>query len=252
MFNLKFIDYSLTLITKIIFYTMHIILIGFIIMLFISYANKLQQKYPTTRLKLSGKLDYIAPREIESDVADLLNSNLWTINVNTIKNKLHSNPWVNFVFVNKQWPDVLEVEIIQHNPIARWNDKFFLTLTGKVLYSTSYNSDSVTNLNLPKFYGQNGQENLLITTYLMLLEKLAPIGLVISEIEVKADQGIQAMLSNNIILKLGTFDLPDRIARFTMVYKKKLQPIISDISYIDLRYTNGMAVSWVSKDMSFE
>ncbi len=252
MFNLKFIDHSLSLIKKTVFYTMYIILIGVIITLFVGYINKFQQKYPTTRLKVSGKLDYIAPKEIESDIADLLNSNLWTINVNTIKNKLHSNPWVNFVFVNKHWPDILEVEIIQHNPIARWNDKFFLTLTGKVLYSTSYNSDSVKNLNLPKFYGQNGQENLLITTYLMLLEKLAPIGLVISEIEVKSDQGIQAMLSNNIILKLGTFDLPDRIARFTMVYKKKLQPIISDISYIDLRYTNGMAVSWVSKDARFE
>ena len=237
-----------SIIKKTLIYTMNIILISSIIIIFVGYINKFQEKYPTTRLKLSGQLDYIAPIEIESSLSNLLSNNLWTINVNTVKDIMYANPWVHFVFVNKHWPDILQVEVVQHNPIARWNDEFFLTLTGKVLYSTSENSDSVKNLNLPKFYGQNGQENLLINTYLTLLEKLAPVGLFILKMEIIEAQGIQVKLTNNVILKLGTFDLPDRIDRFILAYKKKLQPSISDISYIDLRYTNGMAVSWASKD----
>ena len=100
---------------------------------------------------------------------------------------------------------------------------------------------------LPEFYGQNGQENLVVEKYLILLEKLAPLGLFILKVEVMSDQGIQITLNNNITLRLGTFDLLDRINRFIVVYKKKLQPIISDISYIDLRYTNGVAVGWTQK-----
>jgi cell division protein FtsQ len=51
---------------------------------------------------------------------------------------------------------------------------------------------------------------------------------------------------------LGTFDLSDRITRFIVAYKKKLNLSISDISYIDLRYTNGVAVAWTLKDMNVE
>ena len=172
-------------------------------------------------------------------------TNLWMINVNKVKDRLYEHPWVQHVFVNKLWPDILKVEIEQHTPIAKWNNEFFLTFSGKILPST--NHSGIKNLLLPAFYGQNGQENLVLETYFILLEKLAPLGLFISKIEIMSDQNIQIMLNNNIMLKLGTFDLLDRINRFTVVYKKKLQPIISDISYIDLRYTNGVAVGWAQK-----
>ena len=165
---------------KTLIYTLNFILVGLIIALCVGYLNKFQQKYPVTRLKLLGKLDYISPKEIELSFIDLLKNNLWSINVNTVKELVYANPWVNFVFVKKHWPDVLQVEVVQHNPIAVWNDKCFLTLTGKALYSTNENSIATKNLNLPKFYGSTGQENVLINTYVMLLEKLAPIGLQIS------------------------------------------------------------------------
>ena len=205
-----------------------------------------KQKYPITKLQLSGQLDCIAPIETQSNIIDLLNNNLWNISVNEVKQQLYLDPWVQHVFVKKLWPDVLKIDIVQHNPIAKWNDKFFLTFSGKILPSPSYYG-SKKDLMLPEFYGQNGQENLVVEKYLILLEKLAPLGLFILKVEVMSDQGIQITLNNNITLRLGTFDLLDRINRFIVVYKKKLQPIISDISYIDLRYTNGVAVGWTQK-----
>ena len=200
-----------------------------------------KQKYPVTRLKLSGQLDYIAPTEIQSTIADLLNNNLWMINVSKIRDRLYQHPWVQDVFVNKLWPDILKIDVVQHSPIARWNEKFFLSSTGKVLPFIK------ENLHLPLFCGRDGQEGIILETYLMLLEKLTTLGLFISKIEIMFDQSIQVTLSNNIILKLGTSDLPGRVNRFIIVYKKKLQPIISDVSYVDLRYTNGVAVGWAQK-----
>lgn len=225
-----------------IYYLSNMIVVGLIIFSVFGYKSKFQQKYPTTRLKLSGKFDYVSVNELESSFVDLLNNNLWSIDVNKIKDLAYANPWVEFVFVKKQWPDLLEVKIVQYNPIAKWNDKFFLTASGKILYSTKENNDTVNNLNLPKFYGPVGKENLLIDIYSNLLEKLTSIGLDITQVQFTENQGIQVVLGNNVILKLGTFDLLDRIARFMVAYKKKLCSIISDIYYIDLRYNNGVAV----------
>ena len=87
---------------------------------------------------------------------------------------------------------------------------------------------------------------------MLLLEKLSSIGLLVERLDFKQDQGIVVFLNNNIKLKLGTFDLSDRITRFIVAYKKKLHPSISDISYIDLRYTNGVAVAWTLKDINVE
>ena len=217
----------------------------------IGYINKFQQQYPVIKLKLLGELDYIDQKDIELLLGDLLLNNLWTLNLNVVKDKLMLNSWVDKLILKKCWPNKLEVSIIYNKPIAVWNDNFFLTASGKILYSTK-NELKLKNLNLPKFYGETGKENLLLNTYLLLLEKLSSIGLLVERLDFKQDQGIVALLNNNIKLKLGTFDLSDRIMRFIVAYKKKLSPSISDISYIDLRYTNGVAVAWILKDMNVE
>ena len=217
----------------------------------IGYINKFQQQYPVIKLKLLGELDYIDQKDIELLLGDLLLNNLWTLNLNVVKDKLMLDSWIDQLILKKCWPNKLEVSILSNKPIAVWNDRFFLTASGKVLHSTK-NELKLKNLNLPKFYGETGKENLLLNTYLLLLEKLSSIGLLVERLDFKQDQGIVVLLNNNTKLKLGTFDLSDRITRFIVAYKKKLYPSISDISYIDLRYTNGVAVAWTLKDMNVE
>ncbi len=217
----------------------------------IGYINKFQQQYPVVKLKLLGELDYIDQKDIELLLGDLLLNNLWTLNLNVVKDKLMLNSWIDQLILKKCWPNKLEVSIVYNKPIAVWNDSFFLTASGKILYSTK-NELKLQTLNLPKFYGETGKENLLLNTYLLLLEKLSSIGLLVERLDFKQDQGIVALLNNNIKLKLGTFDLSDRITRFIVAYKKKLNPSISDISYVDLRYTNGVAVAWTLKDVNVE
>lgn len=235
--------YFITSLAKLITLLMQLMLFAAIILLLIGYLHKFQQQYPTTKLQLSGKLDYLSESELASKIADLLATNLWAINVNTVKDKIYQDPWVNFVFVNKRWPDILQVEVISHNPIAKWNDQFLLTATGKIL-----SSNELESLKLPKLSGTAGEEKMLIDTYYLLLEKLSVVGLFVSEVICTKEQEIEVLLDNNVKLILGSYDLPDRINRFILSYNKKLQPMISDIAYIDLRYNNGVAVSWLSKD----
>lgn len=229
-------------IKNILLYVLYISFISWI--WFIGWLAIIQfkQKYPITKLKISGKLDYIAPLEIQSKIANLLNNNLWIINVDAVRDKIRENPWVQDVFVNKLWPDILKVEVLQHNPIAKWNDKYILSSSGVLLPLINRH-----HLDLPVFYGQIGQENMVLDMYLMLLEKLTSVGLFISKIEVMPDHNIHLTLSDGIVLKLGTFDISNRMNRFIIIYKKKLQPIISDVAYVDLRYTNGVAVGWAQK-----
>ena len=232
---------------------MQLVLVVVAGLLIIGYIDKFQKQYPTSKLQLSGKLEYLSVSQLENQILDLLATNLWLINVNTIKDRLYQDPWVQFVFVSKNWPDILQVEVVNHNPIAIWNEQSFLAASGKILpFSEHINSVGyharLSSLKLPKLYGVAGQEQWVIENYYMLLEKLATIGLYIAEITATNHQGIEVLLTNNVKLVLGSYDLPGRMNRFILGYKRKLRPIISDIAYIDLRYNNGIAVSWLSKD----
>jgi cell division protein FtsQ len=224
------------------YFIFNIVIFGLLIVGCIYYLNKFQQHYPFTRLQLLCTPNYVATKELELSFANLLNKNLWLININEVKKLAYSDPWVEFAFVQKQWPDLLQVQIVQHNPIAVWNDKFFLTANGKILCSTKENHDNVISFNLPKFYGPLGKEKDMLAAYQVLLEKLTPLDLKVNQVKFTAGQGIQITLNNKVLLNLGTFDLSDRIARFMIAYKKKLKTMFSDIFYVDLRYNNGVAV----------
>lgn len=210
--------------------------------------NKFKQQYPVVKLKILGELGYIEVKEIESllDVDGLLLNNLWYLNLNIIKDRLMLNEWIDRLIIKKKWPNMLEISIISHKPIAIWNDNFFLTSSGKVLPSAKQKL-KLDNVNLPKFYGKLGKEHLLLSTYFLLLQKTSSIGLIIKTLKFDPEQGIIVWLEQNIILKLGTFDLSERITRFIIAYKKKLHFSIKDICYIDLRYNNGLAVGWAVK-----
>lgn len=219
---------------------------------FTSYINKFKQQYPVLKLKLLGELDYIESKEIELLLGDLLLNNLWTLNLNVVKETLmlHSS-WIDKLILKKRWPDELEVSVVSHKPIAIWNDNYFLTTSEKVLCSTK-NDLKLNSTSLPKFYGSLEHKDIMLNTYFLLAEKLSYIGLFIQQLDFNKEQGMIVLLNNGIKLKLGTFDLSDRITRFTIAYKKRLHSSVSDISYVDLRYTNGIAVSWTLKDLNVE
>ena len=232
------------MLNKIFNYLLSLIFIGILLFLIVLYVNKLQQKYPDTKLQLSGQLDYIDERQVEILLNDNLKNNLWKINLAKVKEQLYANSLIDLVYLKKIWPNILQVKIVSATPIARLNDNFILTSSGKVLSSTDQNYDKCKNLKLPNFYSKFGKEDLMIRTYLLLLDKLSPLGLIVSKVNFNENQGIEVSLNDSVTLKLGTFDLSDRIHRFILAYKKKLKPLIMDIAYIDLRYTNGVAVYW--------
>ncbi|MGI9214915.1 MAG: FtsQ-type POTRA domain-containing protein, partial [Gammaproteobacteria bacterium] len=78
----------------------------------IGYINKFQKQYPVVKLKLLGELDYIDQKDIELLLGDLLLNNLWTLNLNVVKDKLMLNSWIDQLILKKCWPTKLEVSIV--------------------------------------------------------------------------------------------------------------------------------------------
>ena len=76
----------------------------------------------------------------------------------------------------------------------------------------------------------------------------ADLGLRITNINVNDRRAMQLTLSNGVQLFMGrvrdTSESGTEMMRFVRAYKATLAPQIDRVQFVDLRYTNGVAVRW--------
>jgi cell division protein FtsQ len=210
-----------------------------IIFTYFSIQKEMHQ-FPITTVKIDGKITRISKQEIWGSISDLLKGGFFATDVVAIKTSLQKLPWIETVKVEKTWPDKLTITISEKVPIARWRGKGLLTTSGDILYTESLNEGS----KLPVFWGSEQQAKKVLENYLAMNEELKRNNVNVVEIEIMPDQGVRAILNNGIMLFLGQDRLLEKINRFNLAYRNKLQKMSQKIDYVDLRYVNGIAIGW--------
>ena len=80
--------------------------------------------------------------------------------------------------------------------------------------------------------------------YQRLLDMLAPLGLRIVQL-VEDERGeMEVVLAGGMRIALGSEDFLGRMQRFITVYRGELAARAGDVARVDLRYSNGVAVSF--------
>jgi cell division protein FtsQ len=197
-------------------------------------------RFPITTVKIDGQVLRTSKQEIWNATVTLLKKGFFVTDVMAIKANLQNLPWVETAAVEKIWPDKLHITIKERLPIARWRGKGLVTTAGDIVYTDLLGDSN----KLPVFWGSDLQVKNMLESYLTISDVLKRNEMSVSEIEIMPDQGLRAILNNGIMLFLGSEGLLERINRFTLAYRNKLQKISYKIDYVDLRYVNGIAVGW--------
>jgi cell division protein FtsQ len=200
--------------------------------------------FPISVVSVNGDMYYTEAEEISESVSGLLKGGFFFSNLNSLKDRLSELPWVASAQVKRQWPDTLTIKIDEEKPLARWDEKGIITTSGKLLFPRKIQHKMENLSKLPVFYGAEDQASNILDMYLLFLEALNPVGLTVQELKMMPDRSWRAMLDNDIEIILGQFQLEERLERFVLAYRRKLVDERDKIATIDLRYTNGLAVSW--------
>ena len=167
--------------------------------------------------------------------------NFFTANINDIKSQLQSFPWVANATVHRQWPETIVINLQSPQPQARWNQKGLVNRYGEVFYPKS----SKPLASLPDFFGPNNQSALMmLAQYQQIEQKLAPLSLKITKIDLSSDGSWDITLNNGMNLQLGKTDILTRTDYFVKVYPQVFSSTKKRAKSVDLRYKNGMAVAW--------
>ena len=201
---------------------------------------------PLSKIMVGGNFNHLEEQELAELVNMEIDGGFLSMNLNQLRQELQSHPWIHQVSVRREWPSTLKVEVIEEVPIARWGKKGFLNRLGDQL-SLPENS----NLNsLPVLEAHFGSSQDMIAQYLLLAELLAPTDLRLTELQRDAVGAWQIETAAGVRIVLGRDQIIEKIRRLIVVWGSGLDVQLNNIATIDLRYPNGLAVSWRDKDIT--
>ena len=201
---------------------------------------------PLSKIMVGGNFNHLEEQELAELVNMEIDGGFLSMNLNQLRQELQSHPWIHQVSVRREWPSTLKVEVIEEVPIARWGKKGFLNRLGDQL-SLPENS----NLNsLPVLEADFGSSQAMIAQYLLLAELLAPTDLRLTELQRDAVGAWQIETASGVKIVLGRDQIIEKIRRLIVVWGSGLDVQLNNIATIDLRYPNGLAVSWRDQDIT--
>ena len=201
---------------------------------------------PLSKIMVGGNFNHLEEQELAELVNMEIDGGFLSMNLNQLRQELQSHPWIHQVSVRREWPSTLKVEVIEEVPIARWGKKGFLNRLGDQL-SLPENS----NLNsLPVLEADFGSSQDMIAQYLLLAELLAPTDLRLTELQRDAVGAWQIETASGVRIVLGRDQIIEKIRRLIVVWGSGLDVQLNNIGTIDLRYPNGLAVSWRDQDIA--
>jgi len=170
-----------------------------------------------------------------------LHGNFFSVNLGTLHRSLMHVPWVDVVAIKREWPSALQVTVTQKQVLARWGDDAFLTKDGSVIARSSALASKDF---IPSLSGPEGSINKVYITYEQLDEQLKILDLQVSKLQLTSSGQWSAVLTDGLVLQLGANDIRRRLGLFVQLYPQLVQENKGNISLVDLRYSNGLAVRW--------
>jgi cell division protein FtsQ len=177
---------------------------------------------------------------LEAVIRGELHGTFFTMDLDAARAALTRVPWVRSVALRRQWPRRLEIEVDEHQPLARWNDSALVSTRGEV-FTANFAGE------LPEFSGPDDQSKLMADRYREWGALLAPLALRLRGLRLSARGGwqLQAQDGNGALtLDVGRDDMTGRLARFVAVYARTVGVLArtgKPVDHVDLRYRNGFA-----------
>lgn len=197
---------------------------------------------PINYVRIEGVYQYITKNEIKRVLLKYVLTGFLNTDMRAICIELLNLPWITQAKARRIWPDIIEVKIYEQYPIVRWGKIGLLNEQGNLFIP-----DNLTQFNqLPLLTGPKGLEKSLIKAMGRMQIGLAAQAMTIQEFKVNERRAWTLRLSNGLELKLGQKQPFKKFNRFLTTWPLLQKKRGRTIAKVDLRYSNGYAVTWKS------
>lgn len=195
---------------------------------------------PIGKVEVGGQFQRVAPLQIEEAVGPFRGAGFLSVDLDAMRAAVEGIAWVDRARVERRWPNGVSVFITEHVAAARWGDDGLMNTRGELFLRDSRHIPP----ELPQLIGPAGTEGQVARLYLETYPRLLAVGMRLSRVELDARGAWALTLQNGIQVRLGRQNVPQRLERFIRAASPMVATRSAEVSYIDLRYSNGFSVGW--------
>lgn len=196
---------------------------------------------PIEQLKLQGRFERVTPMEVEQVVKrGIGDAGFVSVNLRELKAQIESLPWVDKASVARVWPRGLAIEVKEQVAVARWQERGLLNARGELFLEEA----RFIPPELPRLSGPSGTASLVGQRYLASQGRLVEGGVRLVAMRLDERGSWEIDLDNGISVRLGRRDVDERFERFIGAALRLVVQRVTELEYVDMRYSNGFAIGW--------
>ncbi len=198
------------------------------------------EAFPVREVRFEGEFRHVTQAELAAAVGEVAHGNFLQLDLDAVKARAESLPWVYQAEVRRRWPRDLYIRFSEQQLIARWNEAGWVNQARRAVRVTGDDLPA----DLPQLEGPEGTQAIAYERYQEFNRLLAGAGLQIRRITLTPRRTWRLELTGGLVLVLDRAQPDRKLERFVRVYERTLARNGGAIRRVDLRYTNGFSVEW--------
>ena len=201
------------------------------------------ESFAVRSLSFEGEFKQVDQQALTAAVMDSVRGNFFLLDLDAIRERARTVPWVHEVTVRRRWPDGVHIRFSEQQLVARWGKRGWVNAQGEYVNLQGREGPA----GLPLLTGPDGMQQRVLEHYRSLNDILAPVQLQVAGLTLTDRHAWNMLLDNGLVLTLGREEPEAKVARFAHAWPRTLAAEAGRIRRVDLRYTNGFAVEWSSR-----
>ena len=211
-------------------YILYIVLLGILILIYKSGIIS----FPIQEVSIITSDKKYNENKLNKYIDSLYGKDLLLSNIDTIQKVIISDDWISDAEVTKSFPSKITIRIIQHEPMAFYNNQI-VSKTGILI-----NSSTSSLKGLPIIIDKNKELISAYDIYSLSLFNLKKIDLVVKKIEIY--HSLIKIHTTSIVLITDRTNFEKNILRLVALFDDLNNTYGKNITSIDMRYSNGFAI----------
>jgi cell division protein FtsQ len=195
---------------------------------------------PIARVQIEGRLERLKAADIDAALRPLVDRQFGSLDLQAARKAVEALPWTSRASIERVWPATVRVRVWERAPFARWGAAALLDSDARPFTPPA----SEIPGGLPQLAGPGGKEAEVADMFRALGEKLMRSSFPLQALTQDARGEWSAMTADGVELRLGRTDPAEKIEMLLGPAEHVLKNRMSDVKYVDLRYTNGFSVGW--------
>ncbi|ADJ27201.1 cell division protein FtsQ/DivIB [Nitrosococcus watsonii] len=195
---------------------------------------------PLRQVSIKGQFKRVTQQKLHRVTANYVSGGFFNVNLKAIRMAVEKLPWVAQANVRRVWPDSLQIEVHEKIPLARWGEDALISIEGEIFTPPEASFPK----GLPKLQGPPDSERLLMSRLGKIQAQLSSLGLQVVQLTLGERRDWHVVFEDGMELILGRAHSKQRLTRFQQIYAHLLRLHREDIKRVDMRYTNGFAITW--------